>query len=304
MLRDLYQGLIGEDVRNMQGMLNLHLVAKASPPLTTDGIFGPQTDARVRYFQQINRLWVDGIVGPQTRRAILDFRRINTLAGGAPTGGNSALASRTGTSTSATSSATMGSTAAIARSTLRMPPPFRLRSFARHPLVGQLVQQQQTPPASPPKTVSVVVQQGTQVNANPWFFSPLVLSSQANFFIRNNGRKPFVISPGLQFAANQVGSPVGPWTGQAFVQFGPAEITDGPIDWFNPFVQVALQKNANQPFNLGLSIGDQVNWNLIQNRLSLFVNGQLVSSVDLTSGACSAPAAQILGGVSFEFVLF
>jgi peptidoglycan hydrolase-like protein with peptidoglycan-binding domain len=284
MIRDLAWGSSGEDVRRMQGMLNLHLAAKTSPPLKTDGLFGPKTDARVRYFQQINRLSVDGIVGPITRRAILDFRRTTSGAAGAPPGVSSA-ALPTPT-----------------RFVLR--PPLRSASFAgRVPVFGQVVRQ--AAPGDPTKkTLSVVVQQGTAVNVAPNFLSPLVLTAQANYFIRNDGRKPFVISPSLQLSANQVGSPVGPWTGQAAVQFGPQEITDGPIDWFNPFVQLALQKNANQPFNLGLSIGDQVNWNLIDNKLSLFVNGQVTTSVDLSTGTCSAPAAQILGGVSFEFVLF
>jgi len=252
---------------------------------------------------------VDGIVGPNTRRAILDFRRVQSQVAGSPTEFD--IFQRDAGMLLTRSTVGFGSSRpALATSATGPAPSLPLASFQSAPLLGQLVQQQvqpaqqQTPPANQPKTVSVVVQQGTQVNANPWFFSPLVLSSQVNFFIRHDGRKPFVISPGLQFAANQVGSPAGPWTGQAFVQFGAAEITDGPIDWFNPLVQVALQKNANQPFNLSLAIGDQVNYNLLQDRLSLFVNGQVVTSVDLTTGLCSAPAVQILGGASFEFVLF
>jgi peptidoglycan hydrolase-like protein with peptidoglycan-binding domain len=297
MIRDLYQGLTGEDVRNMQGMLNLHLANTISPPLNTDGIFGSKTDHRVRYFQQVNRtLAIDGIVGPNTRRAILDFRKAQSQVSGAPVGSD---ITQRGAGLVLAGSASRG--APQRRSATA--PAAQLASFRGAPLFGQVVQQQ-TPPGNQPKTVSLVVQQGVQGSANPWFLSPMVLSSQVNLFIRNNGRKPFVISPGLQFAANQVGSPVGPWTGQAFVQFGAAEITDGTIDWFNPFVQVALQKNANQPLNLGLSIGDQVNWNLIKDQLSLFANGQVVTSVDLTTGLCSAPAAQIVLGVSFEFIFF
>jgi hypothetical protein len=68
-----------------------------------------------------------------------------------------------------------------------------------------------------------------------------VLTAQTNFLIRNDGKKPFVISPGLQLAGNAVGSSAGPWSGQGFVRFGAAEITQGPIDWFNPFVTLALE---------------------------------------------------------------
>lgn len=84
MIRDLFQGLSGEDVRNMQGMLNLHLAQKISPPLEADGKFGAKTDVRVRYFQRINGLYIDGIVGPHTRAAILDFRQMKTTVAGTP----------------------------------------------------------------------------------------------------------------------------------------------------------------------------------------------------------------------------
>jgi len=303
MIRNLQRGSVGEDVENMQAMLNLHFAQKIQqdpknfPALDTDGKFGAHTEARVRYFQRVNRLTFDGIVGQNTRRAILDFRRTQAQVVGSPTSANS----------TARSNSALASSVGKARASALSQPlkPLSLQSL---PVFGQLVQQQAPPPQAPPqnqpKTVSIVVQQGTQLNANPWFFSPLVLTSQVNYFIRNDGKKPFVFSSGLQFAANEVKSPVGGWTGQGFVQFGPAEITDGPIDWFNPFVQVALQKNANQPFSLNLAIGDQVNWNLINDRLSLFVNGQVVTGVDLHTGLCSAPAVQILGGASFEFVLF
>ena len=39
--------------------------------LTVDGIFGPNTDAAVRGFQQQNGLAVDGIVGPNTWSALV-----------------------------------------------------------------------------------------------------------------------------------------------------------------------------------------------------------------------------------------
>jgi len=297
MIRDLCQGLTGEDVRNMQGMLNLHLANKAAPPLVADGNFGSKTDARVRYFQQINGLWVDGIVGPHTRAAILDFRNVRGFVGGSPV---------------VTSSVGGTSQAETRFRPVRIFNPLASSAAANHAfqLISSGTRNQLTDSANPqatagepPKSVSVTVQEGQQVTVPNWSFSPLVLTAQTNFFIRHNGGKPFVISPGLQVAANGVGSTAGPWSGQGFVQFGAAEITQGTIDWFNPFVTLALEKDANGPFNVQLAAGDQVNWNLIDDKLSLFVNGQAVTSVGLNNGLCSAPALQILGGVSFEFVL-
>lgn len=38
-----------------------------------------------------------------------------------------------------------------------------------------------------------------------------------------------------------------------------------------------------------------MNWNLIQNKLALFINGHMATSVDLSTGTCAAPAVQIVG---------
>jgi hypothetical protein len=60
--------LEGEDVRTVQQHL---LDLDYSQIGTVDGVFGPQTDAAVRAFQQTNRLHVDGVVRPQTRARLL-----------------------------------------------------------------------------------------------------------------------------------------------------------------------------------------------------------------------------------------
>ncbi|MDD3947067.1 MAG: spore cortex-lytic enzyme [Clostridia bacterium] len=62
----LKQGSTGEVVRTMQTRLRNWGYYSGG----VDGIFGPKTEAAVRYFQRTNGLVVDGIVGPKTAAAI------------------------------------------------------------------------------------------------------------------------------------------------------------------------------------------------------------------------------------------
>jgi len=48
-----------------------HLLRARGHNVAVDGIFGPNTDAAVRAFQQQKGLAVDGIVGPVTWRALV-----------------------------------------------------------------------------------------------------------------------------------------------------------------------------------------------------------------------------------------
>src|SRR5919204_469600 len=59
----IQQGSTGNDVRRLQ---RIFVMMKELDFTGIDGIFGPQTDALVRSFQQDNGLVVDGIVGPAT----------------------------------------------------------------------------------------------------------------------------------------------------------------------------------------------------------------------------------------------
>jgi peptidoglycan hydrolase-like protein with peptidoglycan-binding domain len=60
------QGHPDHPVRTLQ-----HLLRARHHAVTVDGIFGPETDAAVRAFQQEKGLAVDGIVGPQTWPALI-----------------------------------------------------------------------------------------------------------------------------------------------------------------------------------------------------------------------------------------
>lgn len=60
------RGSTGSTVRTIQSRLKQWGYYKGN----VDGIFGPQTEAAVKYFQRKNGLAVDGIVGPKTAAAI------------------------------------------------------------------------------------------------------------------------------------------------------------------------------------------------------------------------------------------
>jgi peptidoglycan hydrolase-like protein with peptidoglycan-binding domain len=60
------QGDQGHPVRTLQQLLRAR-----GHSVTVDGIFGPQTDAAVRAFQQQKGLAVDGIAGPNTWSALI-----------------------------------------------------------------------------------------------------------------------------------------------------------------------------------------------------------------------------------------
>lgn len=62
----LRRGSQGKTVKNLQERLNV-----LGSKLVVDGIFGPATEAAVKYYQKDSGLLVDGIVGPQTWNSLL-----------------------------------------------------------------------------------------------------------------------------------------------------------------------------------------------------------------------------------------
>jgi peptidoglycan hydrolase-like protein with peptidoglycan-binding domain len=297
-------------VRNLQGLLNFHLARTSAAPLKPDGQFGPLTDRAVRRFQTLNRLQVDGFVGPQTTAALIDMRSAISFTQMTPTGADSASIAGLVT----TGSARLGPRFAsfIRPGPVSAAP--RLQSqFLRTQSFGNTVGQSAPPTAPLPVQQTVVVGVGQQANFNPWFISPLVLTVQWNILLQNDGRRLFQISPGVQFFQNQVGSPSGNWSGQGFIQMGPVGplgpdgkpqplLKLGPLDLFNPFVQAFVQKNQGQPAGAGFAFGDQVNWVLIPDVLSVNANVQEVFSTDLSTGRAAVPATQVLGGVTVDVI--
>ncbi|HEY8563754.1 MAG TPA: peptidoglycan-binding domain-containing protein [Pyrinomonadaceae bacterium] len=70
--RNLHVGLIGEDVRERQALLNALIDTENPlgqsnlPYIEDDGEFGSKTAMRVKEFQSRNNLTIDGVIGPQT----------------------------------------------------------------------------------------------------------------------------------------------------------------------------------------------------------------------------------------------
>jgi hypothetical protein len=148
---------------------------------------------------------------------------------------------------------------------------------------------------------------------NPWFFSPMVITAQLDILIRNNGLPPFTLSLGGQGFLNQVRSPAGSWSGQAFIQYGPklalGEV--GPFSLLNPFVQLFVAMNQGQPAGAGMPLGNQAMWAILrdkndegqyEDKLSFILNTQVLNTVGLDNGKVTGPpAGQVLFGFSYSF---
>jgi peptidoglycan hydrolase-like protein with peptidoglycan-binding domain len=65
-------GSRGDVVKYLQGVI----LCKAGGNISVDGVFGPQTDKRVRDLQKFFKLTVDGIVGPQTW-GVIDYLAVH-----------------------------------------------------------------------------------------------------------------------------------------------------------------------------------------------------------------------------------
>jgi hypothetical protein len=300
MARNLSLGNSGEDVRNLQGLLNFHLASPCWKPIDADSVFGPQTRARVIDFQRVNELTTDGIVGPRTLALLLDVRDVRFCASLAP-------------ADAPPRNVASGGSPRPARTNVASP--FLL---ADSPDNGP---SPAAPPPLQPRTLgqrTISLQAGSQLDVNPFTYQPLVLTGQFNWIFRRDGLSDFTISAGGQFSLNQTPGPNGSWTGQGFVQMGPTGLLKlGKFDLLNPFVTLMLQQNQGQPLQLGTGIGDQVAYTLWNkpnpdpnnkdndlDNLSLFINAQLVTNLALSgpdAGRSSAPSLQILGGVQWTF---
>lgn len=71
MLQTLKKGSKGNQVKNLQALLNLWL--SKSEPLIIDGYFGEVTEIRLKRYQELQGLYVDGICAEKTWKDILVY---------------------------------------------------------------------------------------------------------------------------------------------------------------------------------------------------------------------------------------
>ena len=284
MPRDLCQGIRGDDVRELQALLNYHLPAPPSP-LVTDGIFGSQTDARVREFQKRNLIQIDGIVGPQTRSVLYATITIKIYTTVALREGRSSFVARAGGLRSGVLLASAGSTLPIA----------------------DVPSAQPAQPATPSFHLdNIQVQAGGQRTFSPWLgpsspgFNSLVLTAQATFLRVGDGPH-LELTPGAQVAANGAPSD-SKYNAQVFFQVTAADlIAPGRFHLFSPFAQATFQSNF-APFGAptaGLTVGNTLQFDIIKDRWMFFVQGALAANIDLKTGAASV-SPQILTGMAIQ----
>lgn len=292
MLRTLRRGMTGSDVRDFQAALNYHLRPPAPPhtpagpprpPLNTDGIFGPVTEARVKEFQQLNRLVVDGAIGPNTERVLLTARLISVKI---PIQKKNDIVS-------------LGATSAT--------PPSNAGTVA------------QAQPAPSPPLIAPIRLQNRQVQfAGNLTLAPIVgpgalgatrtLSVQWNWVEQKDGRH-------LEFALGaQLGKPM---TSDAFgltgslQSFAQVSVSDviafdaANFHLFSPSAQIAFQSNFTNSIlksnNLGLSVQNQITWDTKKDGknavFSLFCQQQLGWTYDLTARKGTIAPSFLLGAI-------
>ena len=274
MSRNLYQGLTGTDVRQLQIILNLQR-GPHYQRIGEDGIFGPETRSRVKGFQAYCKLNPDGIVGPLTFAALVPIGTHTTQA--VVNRGNVA-----------------GSKRAPSRRVTQVADP-------EDPLN----------PSPPPAPVSPMAFKyysqfqllaGQQLSFRPFVYSPLVVTAQYNLIMRHPGFADLTAAIGGQFALNLDGAS-GDWTGQGFGQVGlAANKKFHGIDFLNPSLVLMLSRNQGQPATWSIGAADQMNYQLDDDgHMNLFLNGQVVWGLDFAKGDVTGPGLQILGGISFTF---
>jgi len=244
--RILSQGVSGVDVRTAQAYLNFHL-APVGFPVTTDGIFGPETRARTIEFQRRANLQQDGIIGPATKAALLSFQKA-TIKGTLTPG-----------------------------SVLPSVPNLRLNPSLRNLPDVRNQNRPATPYLRPPDWFWPPLRdhgwqikkwefQGGNEFDLPWSdSSPAQITVEATFLRRVDG-KDQEGTLGVQGSLTPK-SDDGKWNAQFYVKKGWDDLLrpTGPVSWVNPWVMGYLKTPSGAPPVIGFGAGNDVNVDLLKN---------------------------------------
>lgn len=285
MRRNLSKGCTGEDVRNLQRILNYRM-APSSAQLVPDADFGSRTEHAVKEYQMLHHLVPDGIVGPLTRGAI--NTRLFVLGG----------------------------------ELYRLMPADRFAPVATttRPLASVqagfvTVGQSQPMPTPPPGTTVVQLQPGITAALPPWIFPPgqqpgtiLQRSLQLSIVYKSGDHVGHVEAGAFtQVSSNSQSGPGDPkvsFTGGW--QFVAADLL---APWLVPglrwkFHPVSLVFQQTLVFNarpgsvvLGMGIGEQAQLDLGSDRFGVVLGGMIGANGDLTHATFTLGAQATLGGV-------
>jgi hypothetical protein len=297
--RTLSFGMTGADVRDLQAALNYHLrppnpphtpPGDPRPPLATDGIFGPLTQARVKEFQRLNNLDDDGVVGHLTRPLLTSARSVLVKIPISKTRDRIELQ----------------------RSRVRAP-------TSRFNLGGGPITQQQpapsTPLLSPVKLQNRQIQIGGNLTLDP-ILGPgaqakaLFLVVQWTWVEQKDGRH-LELALGGQAATALTLDPLGLAPSvQSFAQATVADVVafdSANFHLFSPSAQISYQSNflgsVLKSNSVGFSVQNQITWDATKTpdgknaTFSLFLQQQMAWTYDFAARKGTVAPSFLLGAI-------
>jgi peptidoglycan hydrolase-like protein with peptidoglycan-binding domain len=296
--RTLSFGMTGTDVRNLQAALNYHLrppnpphtpPGDPRPPLVTDGVFGPSTDARIKEFQRLNDLVDDGIVGHLTRPLLTSTRTVSVKI---PI---SRASDRIEFS--------RGSFAPISRFNLGAGPVTQQQPAPSTPLISPVKLQNRQIQLGGNLTLDPIVGPGAQAKA-------LFLAVQWTWVEQKDGRH-LELALGVQAATALTQDPLGLAPSvQSFAQVTIADVLafdSANFHLFSPSAQFAYQSNflgsVLKSNSIGFSAQNQITWDATKTAdgknatFSLFCQQQMAWTYDLAARKGTVAPSFLVGAV-------
>lgn len=299
--RTLSFGMTGTDVRNLQAALNYHLrppkpphtpPGAPRPPLETDGVFGPITDARVKEFQRLNHLVDDGIIGHVTRPLLTSTRSILVKI---PV---STMRDRTDLGLGG-----VRSFAPISRFSLGAGPVTQQQPAPSTPIISPVKLQNRQIQIGGNLTLDPIVGPGAQAKA-------LFLAVQWTWVEQKDGRH-LELALGGQAATALTKDPLGlAPSAQSFAQVTVADVLafdSANFHLFSPSAQISYQSNflgsVLKSNSIGLSAQNQITWDVNKTpdgknaTFSLFCQQQMAWTYDLAARKGTVAPSFLLGAV-------